>query len=412
MDAPTLGPAIDPADPRTWWVADSAAHQGKMPAGGQMPDHIVALSSVPARLYYSDPRVCALTSAAVSAYYGMDGAPVAGELYNYEVEALGGALLHSDEAMPTIDVSRPLIGGPADLDRLAPPADWLAAGRVRYAWETARLIREMDGVRVLNFCAPFSLAVGLITYPRLIRAMRRDPAFAHELFSRLVDDVLPSYLAAQREYLGGADLAFGADAWAAFPNLGPDMHEEWVLPYALRLQERCRALGFESMLAVSAEYCEEDLAKFDQAILWKTLECQVKLAQGRPSVSMIMGRWHEYPLEPVVAWLARWRAQGLRASLTVGINARLLREGPPARIAETVKRFVRTFACDHDLALFLSGVPADTSPDHVHAAVAAAHSYGRLPLAEDLDGVTVALPRRESFREYVEHMSGGRGLPV
>jgi len=77
---PVPGTPLDPADPRTWWAASRAAHHDGMPVDGQMPDYILALSGVPARRYYTDPRVCALTSAAVSAYYQMDGAPVASEL--------------------------------------------------------------------------------------------------------------------------------------------------------------------------------------------------------------------------------------------------------------------------------------------------------------------------------------------
>jgi hypothetical protein len=58
----------------------------------------------------------------------------------------------------------------------------------------------------------------------------------------------------------------------------------------------------------------------------------------------------------------------------------------------------------------MSNVPADTPPRHIHAAVSAVHTYGRLPLAENLDAVEFKIPERECFSEYIHKMSGGSGL--
>jgi hypothetical protein len=58
----------------------------------------------------------------------------------------------------------------------------------------------------------------------------------------------------------------------------------------------------------------------------------------------------------------------------------------------------------------MSNVPADTPPRHIHAAVAAVHTFGRLPLAENLDRIEFSVPERESFQDYIQKMSEGRGL--
>ena len=50
----------------------------------------------------------------------------------------------------------------------------------------------------------------------------------------------------------------------------------------------------------------------------------------------------------------------------------------------------------------MANIPADTPPAHVHAAVAAAHTYGHLPLADDLSQVKFELPKRESFEEFMK----------
>lgn len=402
--------AVDPDDPRTWWMAYRQTQEGRMDIAAQMPDHIMHLVGAPARSFYSDPRINAFAGAAVAAYYHLDAPAAGGDSYNYEIEAMGGKLIYSDVGMPTIDFREPFVAKPADLAKVKPPADWLSAGRVRFAWESARMISEVTGGKMLSFCAPFSMAVGLRSYPLLIRDMKRNPAFAHELFARLVDEVLPSYLKAQSDYLGGGTMAMGADAWAAYPNLSPELVEEWVVPYAGRLLMNCMPHGFPAMPVASADYCEEDLSRFDKQILWKTFDAEVKVMMGQPVLFMTMGRWHEYPLEPVVEYLERYKAQGVRASVTLGVNARLLRDGPPEKIVDTVKRFIKTFAYDHNLTLFLANIPADAPSDHIHAAVAAAHCYGRLPLAENLDEVEFEIPHRESFAEYVDQMSGGKGL--
>ena len=403
---------VDPLDPCTWWMAYRQSQKGTMEISAQMHDHSMHVAGVPARKFYYDPVVNARVGAAVSAYYHLDSPAVSGDVYNYEAEAMGAKMIYGDQGMPTIDFREPFVSGPGDLEKLKPPADWLSAGRVRFIWETQRISRVMTGGKGLIFCAPFSLAVGVRSYPLLIRDMRRNPKFAHELFTRLVDDVLPSYLKGQADYLGGGDLAIGADAWAAYPNLSPEMVEEWVVPYAGRLMQNCMPFGFAAMAAASGDYCEEDLAKFDKHILWKTFDSEVKVMMGQPVIFMAMGRWHEYPLEPVVEWLDQWKAKGVRASVTAAVNARLMRDGPPEKIVDNVKRFIKAFGYDHNLTLFLANIPADAPSDHVHAAVAAAHEYGRLPLAANLDEVPFELPKRETFKEYVDQMSGGKGLGV
>jgi hypothetical protein len=113
-----------------------------------------------------------------------------------------------------------------------------------------------------------------------------------------------------------------------------------------------------------------------------------------------MGRWHEYPLEAVRDYTEKFRKQGMPVTITAGINARLLRDGPIEKIVDTVKRYIDTFARDHNLSIFLMNVPYDTPPDHIHAAVAATHTYGKLPIADNLDEIKLEIPKRESFEEW------------
>jgi uroporphyrinogen-III decarboxylase len=241
------------------------------------------------------------------------------------------------------------------------------------------------------------MAVGMRSYPSLIRDTRKQPEFAHNLFTFIVDEVLVPYLKAQKEYCG-ITVARGADAWASIPNLSVKDMKEWVVPYNQRLITKAGEYGITAN-SNSGDYNEERLEKFDMEILHGSFDVEVA-SQGSPSLFLGMGRWEEYPLEPVRNYTAKYREQGISVRITAGVNARLLRDGPIEKIVSTVKRFIDAFARDHELSIFLANLPMDTPPAHVHAAIAATHTYGRKPIADNLDEIEFSMPERESFQEW------------
>jgi uroporphyrinogen-III decarboxylase len=398
---------LSPHDPKTWWMACAAQRPAWIPIMAPMAEHAQFLTCIPARQFYADAKTNVHTLAALAAYYGFDNAMGVGDTYNYEAEAMGQKMIYSENAMPTVDSRDPLIKQPGDLNKIKVP-DWLNAGRIRSVLDLIRLNAEM-GVPGGKFCAPFSLAVNIRTYPLLIKDLRKNPEFAHDFFTFLVDEILTSYLKLQKEHCA-INAATAPDAWSAFPNLSPELAEKWVLPYAERLYNNCLSFGVRAVVAGSCDYCEERVEKFDKNILFKCFDIQKKLAFGMPMVLLGMGRWHEYPLEPVLEYLAQYKNKNIRAIVMAQINARLLRDGPENRIIELVKRLIDIFGRDYNLTVIMSNVPADTPPRHIHTAVSAVHTYGRLPLAENLDTVTFQIPERESFSEYIYKMSEGNGL--
>jgi uroporphyrinogen-III decarboxylase len=397
----------DPRDPKSWWMAYAAQRPKWIPVMAPMAEHAQYLTGIPARTFYADATVNVHTLAALAAYYGFDNAMGVGDTYNYEAEAMGQKMVYSENAMPTVDSRDPLIKQHDDLKKIKVP-DWLNAGRIRFVLDLIKLNTEM-GMAGGKFCAPFSLAVNIRSYPQLIKDLRKHPEFAHDLFTFLVDEILTSYLKVQKEHCGIAS-ATAPDAWSAFPNLSPELAEKWILPYAERLFKNCLPFGVKPVVAGSFDYCEERVEKFDKNILFKCFAIQTKLAFGMPLVLLGMGRWHEYPLEPVLEYLAQYKNNNIRAIVMAQINARLLRDGPEDRIIDLVKRLIDIFGRDYNLTVIMSNVPADTPPRHIHAAVAAVHTFGRLPLAENLDRIEFSVPERESFQDYIQKMSEGRGL--
>jgi len=388
----------DPADPVTWWLSYASRKHRHIPIMAQMYDHAMCLSGVSARKFYYEAQVHISVMAAVAAYYHFDGVSGGGDIYNYEVEAMGQKMIYSDIAMPTVDSRECLIKKPADLLKIKIP-DWSTAARIPFVLEVLRMNGRL-GSRMGKFCAPFSMAVALRSYPKLIRDMRRDPSFAHDLFSFIVDDVLPSYLKVQKKHCK-IRMASGADAWSVFPNLTPELMETWVLPYAQRLFRNCSNSGIVAMCGGAGDYCEERVEKFDKEMLFKCFDIQRSMMLGMPMLVLGLGRWHEYPLEPVVEYLRPFKEQGIRLTFSANLNARFLRDGPVEKIVGTVKRFIDLFARDHNLIVSMANIPADTPPRHIHAAIAATHTYGRFPIAENLDDVSFQIPQRESFQEYV-----------
>jgi uroporphyrinogen-III decarboxylase len=389
----------------------------------QMHDHAMTLAGIPARKFYWDAQTFVDTWREVANYYAMDVVNNAlADGYNFEIEAMGAKMVYSDNAMPTVDFREPLIKQPADLYKLKTP-DFYHDGRLPYALEYMKLCESKYGL----FCGIFSMAVGMRSYTALIKDMRKRPEFAHEIFTFITDEVLAPYLRVQKEYCG-IEIAEGADAWATVPNLSVQELNEWVVPYNQRLIKMAREFGVKAILA-SGDYCEEELLKFDAEVVKGSFDIQISSRIGGIAVSdlrepgedtlarikehaaiaeliaLAMGRWHEYPLEPVREYSAKYRERGINFSIRAGINAQLLRNGPVDKIVNSVKRYIEAFAKDHRLIISLANIPADAPCEHIHAVVAAVHTYGRLPIADDLDKIEFRPPKRETFQEWREKQS-------
>ena len=105
--------------------------------GPQIHDHAMTVAKVPARLYYWNAELLVDTHLAVDRWYGFDSDTIIADAYNFEVEALGGKMIYSDNAMPTVDVSHPLINEASDLDKIGPLDS--TKGRIPMAIEVGQL---------------------------------------------------------------------------------------------------------------------------------------------------------------------------------------------------------------------------------------------------------------------------------
>lgn len=377
--------------------AIGGSETGRIQIIAQCHDHTLTLTGTPAPKFYSNAKINCEDGALVSGYYGFDSMSIGVDSYNIEIEALGGKMVYGENSMPTIDFRDPLIKGPDDLQRLKnKKINFHKDGRFPFILELNEHLIEY-GFSTAIVCSPLSMAVGMRGFPGLVKDMRKRPEFVHELFQFIVDDVLVPWVDVQKD-INGTIMAIGADAWAAIPNFSIKEMNDWAVLYNDRFMKKAKKIG---VLAanVTGDYCEERIEKFDREILHRSFDIEIA-SQGAPVLFLAMGRWHEYPLEAVREYANKLKEKGQSVSITAGLNARLLRDGPVEKIVDNVKRFIEAFGRDYDLSIFCANIPADTPSDHIHAAVAAVHAYGKLPIADNLDEIEFKLPKKESFSEW------------
>jgi len=367
--------------------------------GAQAHDHCMTVARVPARKYYWDAELHLSTQMAVQRWYEMDGYTVAADVYNWETEALGAKFIYSDKAMPTPDVSQPLISSPADLARLKPLDP--SQGRVPFAIELAKLTAERASGLLKDgfFCSPFSMMCNMMGYPAAVRALRKNPQFARDVYAFIEEGAILPFVAAQARD-GGLKSFTGPDAWACFPNLSFEMIREWELPSAQRLKAKGKAQGWNIKAgSVAGDYCEEDPAKFDKKLMWQSFDVLNEFGLlGMKMVLGMMGRTQDWDPH----WLKEYSDAHGKMPVFLALNGRFTRDSKPEEIVAKLRQWIDVLGRDGKLAINIANIPADTDPLNVFVASRAVHTLGRYPIAPDLSKVKVDLPAFEPFEKWLK----------
>ena len=369
--------------------------------GPQIHDHAMTVAKVPARKYYWNADLLVNTHLAVDRWYGFDSDTVVADAYNFEVEALGAKMIYSDNAMPTVDVSDPLIKSGADLDKIGPLDP--SKGRIPMAIEVGQLFAKKAPGPFAGgfFCSHWSLLCQAMGYPKAVRALKRDKGLAKALFDWADDRVLFPYMQAFAK--AGVKNTNGADAWAAFPDLTPELVEEWIVPISKRFRERCKKeLGMTAAAGTAAgDYCEEDPAKFDKAMMFKCWGAAVKTFPLKVAFSG-MGRTQEWDMH----WLQEFAVQqghgGPKLPVMASLNGRFMRDSTPAEIVAKLREWVNILGRDGRMLVFIGNVPADTPSVNIHTAVKAVHTLGKYPIAADLSAIKIEPPAFRPFDEWLK----------
>ncbi len=353
--------------------------------GAQSNDHSAHLAGIPPSRFLTDALLFTRVQLLVTEYYGFDTALNFWDVYNVEAEAMGAKVIYLPGKLPDIDRSEALIGTPSDLDRIKPP-DPYTSGRLPWIHQVNRHYLAMTGrLERAYFTAPFSLAANVRGYENLVEDMYMRPDFTHRLLRFLCDEVLVPHIEAMRNAAGMPDLLMdGRDAWASPPLITLDMMDEYVVAYTDRLRNR---LGDKLVTRGNwGDAKSRDVERF--------FSQKLRCSPGALSVL-------DPDLYAVGPECVRKFADAHGAFITAGVDAKLLQDGPVEAIVERIKLYIDTLARGGRCMIHLNQIPSETPPEHIHAAVAACHAYGRQPIPEDLSDVHFEVPRRESFAEFL-----------
>ena len=192
--------------------------------GAQSNDHSARLAGVSTKQFFTDAHTFARVQLLVTEYYQFDVLSNFWDVYNIEAEALGQKVVYHPGGIPDIDRTRPLIGTPADLDRISPP-DPYTSGRMPWIQQLSKIFLEATGkLERVYFTTPFSIAFNIRGYENLVMDMFERPRFVHRLFEFLCDEVIAPFIEVLRSEVGNPDLIMdGRDAWASPPMITLDM---------------------------------------------------------------------------------------------------------------------------------------------------------------------------------------------
>jgi uroporphyrinogen-III decarboxylase len=355
--------------------------------GAQSNDHSAQLAGVSSKQFFTDAPTFARVQLLVTEYYRLDILSNFWDVYNIEAEALGQKLVYPPSGIPDIDRTRPLISTPSDLDRLAPP-DPYRSGRMPWIRQFSRIFLEETGsLDRVYFTAPFSAAVNIRGYQNLVLDMYERPRFVHRLFEFLCDRVIAPFIEVMRKELGNPDLIMdGRDAWASPPMISLDMMDEYVVAYTERLRDK---LG--DKVITRGNWGDAKIGDIEGFFSRK-----IRCSPG--SLSVLDPDLYEVGPERVKTY-----ADKHNAFVAAGVDATLLQQGPAEAIVERIKLYIDKMARDGRCMIHLNQIPADTPPEHIHAAVAACHTYGRHPIPDNLEDIHFEMPQRESFAEFMRN---------
>jgi len=261
--------------------------------------------------------------------------------------------------MPDVDRSDPLIKSPADLKKIRRP-DFASDGRLAMVVETGNLFCELVGeTPALNFCAPFSLAANIRGIEQLIMDILMQPAFAGELFDRIVEELLAPWILYLKEKFPEAKSICGNDATSSLPIINMAILKDWVVPYIQCLIKIC---GPE--IYVPNWVGESQLKNPEEMFALKMQVCPDFLEGQDPDVAEI---------GPAV-YKAYAGTKGV--PLILGVGAGFLALGSPDEISARVKNYIAVGGKNGRFCLYLCNVGATTPSENIKAAIDAAHDSG------------------------------------
>ena len=331
----------------------------RVPVFVQMHEFAIQELGLDAREFFTHPELLVGGYLSVLERYAIDVPTLDYDVYNIEAEAIGQTVIFSDNDMPDVDRSDPLIKSQNDLKKISTP-DFASDGRLAMVGEINHLFAELVGeTPTLHFCAPFTLAANIRGIEQLIMDILMQPAFATELFDRIVEELLAPWILYLKDKFPGTKGICGNDATSSIPIINMDILRDWIVPYIQRLRRMC---GPE--IYVPNWVGESQIKRPEEMFELKLQVCPNFLEGQDPDVAEIGPAVYKDYAEK----------KGL--PLILGIGAGFLALSPPEEIRSRVKHYIEVGGRNGRLCLYLCNVGATTPAENIKAAVGAVSDYG------------------------------------
>ena len=342
------------------WVSDATNGIPKrVPIYAQLCELIPGEMGKSSRQVFQDPELLNVGTFTVCEKYGIDVPSVDFDCYNIEAEAIGQKLTFHDDIMPDIDRAHSLIQSESDIKKIVTP-DFDKAARCPFVVDVYKVFEELTGVKAsMAFCAPFSLAANIRGIETLVMDMCINPKFAHELMTRVTEDVLIPWL----EYLKGkfpqTPALVGADALASLPIVNIKIMDEFITPYVERLREAC------GPTVCVPNWTGERYAKNPEDVMDIRLRVNPLYIEGQdPDIEALGPEFYKA------------YAEKHDLPLLLGVGAVFLRTSTPEEIYNRVKHYVKVGGENGRLWFYLCNIEPGTPKENIKAAVDAVHKYG------------------------------------
>ncbi|MGM0445422.1 MAG: uroporphyrinogen decarboxylase family protein [Bacillota bacterium] len=320
----------------------------------QMHEHVLKIKDIEGKKLYTNSKILVEGIVDIFNKYGFSEPGLGYDVYNIEAEAAGQEVIFFKDSSPQTSQKKFLINSTDDFDKLK-NINIGIGGRMNFVINALKEFKRVTSkTPPLQFCAPFSLAVALYGYERLVTDMYTKPEVVHILMNIITEDILTPWIEYQKEIVPDWKVALGADALASPPNLTLDLLEEFVLPYVIKLKDNCG-----DNVGVVNWWGESHIKDLD-----RFLDLKMKASPNNKILRVQDPDLEKIDLTKITDFVLK-----NDMDLTFGIGAKLLSGGKVEKIKERAIKYTRKGIRVKNFTLYLCNISKDTPEDNIFSAV-------------------------------------------
>lgn len=314
-----------------------------------MHEHVLKIKNIDGKILYTNSKILVEGILDIYNKYGFSEPGLGYDIYNIEAEAAGQEVIFFKDSSPQTSQKKFLINSIKDYNKLK-NIKIVKDGRMNFVVNTLKEFKEATHkTPPLQFCAPFSLAVALYGYERLVIDMYTKPKEVHELMNIITENILIPWIEYQKDIIPDWKIAL-----ALPPNLTLDLIEEFVLPYIIKLKNSCgKNVGVVNWWG---ESYVKDLDRF--------LDLKLKASPDKKILRVQDPDLEKIDLTKITDFVLK-----NDMDLTFGIGAKLLNGGKPNQIIERVKKYATEGMKINNFSLYLCNISKDTPEDNIYSVV-------------------------------------------